>query len=187
MSSNGGTLVLVVGPSGAGKDSVLRYAARRLGHDPAFMFPRRVITRPANAEAEDHDSLSVDAFNAVSNSGGFAFAWDAHGLKYGIPKNILDDLAKDCVVSINVSRTIIDAASEQYRRSVVVEVEADPELRASRIAGRGREGREETLARKNREVKRCSMINPSYTIVNDGPLDAAGEAFCALLRQFKSS
>lgn len=186
VSSSRGTLVLVAGPSGAGKDSILRYATKRLGHDPAYVFPRRMITRQVDVTAEDHDSLTADEFKAMAQSGGFAFSWEAHGLQYGIPSSILEQLAKGRVASINVSRTIVSEASERYPRTVLVEITAGPELRARRIAARRRESLEDALARQNRNIARCSIAIPSYEIINDGALDGAGEAFCELLRQFKS-
>ncbi|HEU4381582.1 MAG TPA: phosphonate metabolism protein/1,5-bisphosphokinase (PRPP-forming) PhnN, partial [Hyphomicrobiaceae bacterium] len=82
-----GPVVLVVGPSGAGKDAVLGEAARRLGSDPSFLFAKRVVTREANA-AEDHDTLPADAFVAELQRGAFALHWQAHGLRYGIATEI---------------------------------------------------------------------------------------------------
>ncbi|MGA7013248.1 MAG: phosphonate metabolism protein/1,5-bisphosphokinase (PRPP-forming) PhnN, partial [Pseudolabrys sp.] len=50
-----GRLVLVVGPSGAGKDTVITGAKAACAADSTFVFPRRVVTRPAS-DAEDHDT-----------------------------------------------------------------------------------------------------------------------------------
>ena len=48
-----GRLVLVVGPSGAGKDTLIAAVRQRLAADEAFLFPRRIVTRPSSA-AEDN-------------------------------------------------------------------------------------------------------------------------------------
>ncbi|MEA2777827.1 MAG: thymidine phosphorylase, partial [Acetobacteraceae bacterium] len=81
-------LILVVGPSGAGKDTVLALARAALLADPRFRFVRRVITRPADAGGEDHEAVSDFEFGQRS----FALRWQAHGLHYGIPMDIADDL-----------------------------------------------------------------------------------------------
>ena len=77
-----GRLVLVVGPSGAGKDTLIAAGRAALGEDPRFVFPRRVVTRPAVAALEDHESVSPEAFAAARQAGAFALDWEAHGLCY---------------------------------------------------------------------------------------------------------
>ena len=44
-----GVLVLVVGPSGAGKDSLLAAAQHVLAGNTGFVFPTRDVTRPAGS------------------------------------------------------------------------------------------------------------------------------------------
>lgn len=44
-----GTMIVIVGPSGAGKDTLMDYAAARLCGRPGFHFTRRVITRSGDA------------------------------------------------------------------------------------------------------------------------------------------
>ena len=108
-------LVLVVGPSGAGKDTVLALARVALAGDRRFRFVRRVITRPADAGGEDHEAVSVREFDARA----FALRWQAHGLHYGIPLDVTDDLARGIVVVANVSRGVIAAAAEQFPVRVI--------------------------------------------------------------------
>ena len=79
-----GRLVVVVGPSGAGKDTLIALAQTECSATAHVVFPRRVVTRPASA-AEDHDSVSDHAFDARLRTGGFAFWWQAHGLKIRHP------------------------------------------------------------------------------------------------------
>ncbi len=82
-------LVLVVGPSGAGKDTLLEAAREALAADPRFRFVRRAITRPAEAGGEAHEAVTDTQFAART----FALAWQAHGLRYGIPNDIATDIA----------------------------------------------------------------------------------------------
>lgn len=177
--------MLVVGPSGAGKDSIIRHARDRLRDNPAFHFPRRVVTRIADAEAEDHDSLGDAEFEALAKAEGFAFEWQAHGLKYGVPRSVLDRLKMGAVVAVNVSRTIIAEVAARFPQAAVVEITAAAQIRAARIAARGRETLEDALARSRREVPLPAVAIPSYQIVNDRSLADAGEAFCDLLHQLK--
>ena len=102
-----GRLVLVVGPSGAGKDSILRYAMACFAGDDRFVFPRRCITRFVDVAAEDHDLIDEQTFDVLAAQGAFALKWEAHGLKYGVRSDINKELAQGGVVSVNVSRTII--------------------------------------------------------------------------------
>ena len=59
-----GRLILVVGPSGAGKDTLLGLAKAALADDGAIVFPRRVITRQAST-SDDSEEVSVGTFEAV--------------------------------------------------------------------------------------------------------------------------
>ncbi len=147
-----GRLVLVVGPSGVGKDSVLRYAMSRFAGDGRFVFPRSHVTRAADAAAEDHESLDEQAFDALAGQGAFALMWEAHGHKYGVTSDIDAELGGGRIVAVNVSRTIIGEVARQYQNAVVVEIAADPAVRAARLAARGRETADAILLRTRREV-----------------------------------
>lgn len=131
-----GRLVLVVGPSGAGKDTLIA-RARAMCRDDQVVFPRRVITRPASA-AEDNDTLSEQAFDAALAGGAFALSWNAHGLKYGIPRSIESDIGAGRTVVCNVSRTVVAAARARYAHMTAVLITAPPAVLAARLAQRGR-------------------------------------------------
>lgn len=134
-----GTLFLVVGPSGSGKDTLIDGVRTALEGDPRFVFPRRVITRPAVADAEVYETMTPQAFAAAEAGGAFALSWQAHGLSYGIPRAIEAALADGRHVVVNVSRAVIEGARERYRPTRVIEVWAPVEVLARRLAARGRE------------------------------------------------
>jgi phosphonate metabolism protein PhnN/1,5-bisphosphokinase (PRPP-forming) len=168
-------LVLVVGPSGAGKDTLLGMAKAALAPDPRFRFVRRVITRPAEAGGEDHEAISDSGFAARS----FALQWLAHGLYYGIPMDITEDLAQGRVVVANVSRGVIAQAADRYPTSVV-QITAPPHILAQRLAARGRETDDDVSRRLARSVSIPTRI-PVDIIVNDRPLEEAAARFIGRL------
>lgn len=169
-----GRLVLVVGPSGAGKDTLLAGARAALGPDPRIVFARREITRDADAGGEDHQPVAAEAFAARRDA--YALAWEAHGLGYGIPASVVADLAAGHTVVANVSRTVVAGAARRFR-VLVVEVTASPEILARRLAGRGREGVADQSRRLARHVALPAGVE-SVHIVNDGP---AREGIAALV------
>ena len=132
-----GRLVLVVGPSGAGKDTLLKGARAACAYDPAVVFPRRVVTRP-KSDAEDHDTMDAAAFERAATDGAFALWWHAHGNGYGIPSWIDRDIRAGRTVVCNVSRTVIDTARERYGFVTVVEITAPEQVLQSRLASRQR-------------------------------------------------
>jgi ribose 1,5-bisphosphokinase len=132
-----GRLVVVVGPSGAGKDTLIACARGRLAGDPVIVFPLRIVTRAASA-AEDHRTISDRDFATAAEAGAFAFWWEAHGLKYALPAGIDDDVRAGRTVVCNVSRGIVAALRRRYACLDVVLVTAPAEVLAARLAARGR-------------------------------------------------
>ncbi len=97
----GGRLVFVVGASGVGKDTLMMGARAALANADGVRFVRRVITRTPDPGAEDHDSLTPEAFAAAHAAGAFALTWHAHGLDYGLPARLDADLAHGLTMIAN--------------------------------------------------------------------------------------
>jgi phosphonate metabolism protein PhnN/1,5-bisphosphokinase (PRPP-forming) len=144
-------LIAVVGPSGAGKDTLMAGARAALAQDTRFRFVRRAITRATEAGGEDHEALSDTDFAARRDAGGFALHWQAHGLYYGIPRDIEADMAARRVVIANLSRAVLPEASTRYALRVL-NITAPIEVLAARLAARGRESAADIAARLAREV-----------------------------------
>lgn len=177
-----GAFVAVVGPSGAGKDSLIGWAKRELAGEAAFSFPRRSITRPSDAH-EDHDSIDELGFRRLAAAGGFALQWEAHGLRYGVPAGVHGDLAQGRCVVANVSRGVLPTLRARFRRTLVVLVTAPPEVIAARLAARGREQAEDQAQRLARAGKTELQVAADVEIRNDGALELAGVRFVDVLRQ----
>ena len=184
MSPTNGTLVLVVGPSGAGKDSVLNGARSVLAGDDRFVFARRIITRPPDDGGEDNIEVTAEAFAAAKADGAFSLSWRAHGLDYAIPQSIVDDLrVRRCVVA-SVSRSVIESARAGYASLCVINITAPLEVLAERIAGRGREDAvsiRERLARANYALLTGDDV---VTLENTGTVEDAVDRFVSVLRQY---
>jgi ribose 1,5-bisphosphokinase len=177
-----GAFVAVVGPSGAGKDTLIAHAKAALADEPQVEFVRRVITRVSDGETEDHDTLTDGEFVEAQTEGAFALAWEAHGLRYGLPVMIDVAIENGHVAVANVSRGALPALRQRYANVAVVEITADPEILAARLAGRGRESRGEVLARLARTVA-CDTTGPAIPLDNSGPKEIAGDKLVAIIRK----
>jgi phosphonate metabolism protein PhnN/1,5-bisphosphokinase (PRPP-forming) len=187
MVGGSGHLVLVVGPSGAGKDSVLSGAKEVLKGDSRYVFPRRFVTRLSNPNAEDHVSLSEAEFEFALAEGAFSLWWRAHGNNYGIGRIIENYLESGSVVIVNCSRASIAEARARFSNITVAEVTAPEDVLVSRIMARGRETAEQARERVSRRVPDYPAGVRVVRILNDGPIESAVTAFCELLQNAVSN
>jgi ribose 1,5-bisphosphokinase len=100
-------LVAVVGPSGAGKDTLMAMARRAC---PGIRAVSRVITRPAEAGGEDFEAVTEAEFVRRIDQGDFALHWRTHGQGYGIPAQ----LAGPGMVLFNASRSVLAEALARF-------------------------------------------------------------------------
>ncbi len=171
-----GRLIAVVGPSGAGKDTLL---AAALAARPDLVRARRVITRPQEAGGEAFEGVSAAEFEARLRRGAFALHWRAHGLRYGVPARIDTDLAAGHTVLFNGSRAALPAARARYPALEVVMITAPARLLAERLAARGREDAGTIAAR----LARGTLAVPSGAriVVNDASAETgAARLLCAI-------
>jgi ribose 1,5-bisphosphokinase len=76
-------MIAVVGPSGAGKDSLINLARVHYRGDARIGFVQRVITRPADGATEDHIPAAPEDFEVLARNGRFAVTWGAQRLSRG--------------------------------------------------------------------------------------------------------
>ena len=178
-------LILVVGPSGAGKDTLLNAARQRLVGDPGIHFARRAITRPETAGGEAHEALTEAEFIARRDADGFALFWQAHGLSYGISADIQDHLGQGRLVIANVSRSIIEPAAARFSTRVI-EITAPAEVLALRLGQRGREDAADIAARLARSVELPPGIAVER-VMNDATPEEGVARFIAALNRARES
>lgn len=176
-----GKLFYVIGPSGSGKDSLMRYGRERLASDPGVVFAHRYITRPVELNGENHVALTEAEFDARLAAGLFAMQWGSHGLRYGIGREINFWLAKGCNVVMNGSREYLPEARRLYPALTAILVTVSPVVLAERLRARGRET-EDQIAQ--RIVRARQFMRPEgylEIIQNDSDLEIAGERLVQLL------
>jgi len=177
-----GRLLYVVGPSGAGKDSAMRYARDRVDQRLPVVFSHRYITRPPELDGENHVALSTAEFQLRKACRLFVMDWESHGCCYGIGTEINYWLAMGLNVVVNGSRGYLGTALEMYPDMKVIWITADPELMAVRLARRGRESKAEIASRLRRVPDAPALpAGRMVRIRNDGPLALAGEQLVAAL------
>ncbi|MEH2609888.1 phosphonate metabolism protein/1,5-bisphosphokinase (PRPP-forming) PhnN [Bradyrhizobium sp. AZCC 1693] len=159
-----GRLVLVVGPSGAGKDTLLGLAKAACADDRNIVFPRRVITREASA-SEENEEVSIGMFQEALTRGEYAMHWEAHGHRYALWRAIDDEIRAGRTIVANVSRTVIGAIRRAYADVVVVSITAPPNVLAERIAMRAR-GSDGTVENRLGRVVEDALVAADVTIVN---------------------
>ena len=178
-----GTLYLIVGPSGAGKDTLIDGARAALADNPGFVFARRFITRPVGSGGENHQAATDEEFRTRENAGGFMIAWRAHGLSYGLEQSLQEDLAMGRHVIANVSRAVLGELVERFPSHRIVEVTAAPEILAERLAHRGRESAPEIAVRLAREAENYPSEANLISLNNAQTPEAGVSKFLAILKQ----
>lgn len=157
-------------------------ARAELAGDERFHFARRLITRPAMAGAEDHDSCDEAAFASAEAKGDLALSWRAHGLSYGIPAAELARLAEGGVVIANISRGAIPLAEPLAERVLAINITAPVAVLAKRLAARGRESEADIASRLAREAPLATRRAQTVTIMNDRSIAEASAELIAVLR-----
>lgn len=166
----------VVGPSGAGKDTLI---AGALAQRPDLRLVRRAITRPTGAGGEDFDGVTEAEFARRKAKGDFALDWQAHGLSYGIPK---DQVLPPGDVIFNGSRAALPEAARVFPDLRVILVTAPDALLAARLAARGREAGADITQRLNRAAFTIPAGITAKTVVNDGALETGVTRLLAALQ-----
>lgn len=178
-----GKLVYVMGPSGAGKDTLLRHAREHL-NPQRVVFAQRHITRPLSQETatgdERHIPLSEREFDTKRKQGEFAMHWQSHGLQYGISSAINDDLLQGRTVVVNGSRTYLPKALHRYPHMLPVLISARPDILRARLHARGRESGAELEERI--EGGALTVDVPCAYVDNSGPLEPALEKLLTLIQ-----
>lgn len=181
--ADGTRLIYLMGPSGSGKDTMLRLLRAELRGDEPVLVAHRYITRDSGG-TEDALRLTEDEFGRRAALGCFALRWTSHGLQYGIGIEIDAWLSCGAAVIVNGSRAHLEEAHSRYPALTVVEVTVDPALLARRLAGRGRESTEQIALRLARATqafpvpRQCRLLR----VCNDAAPETAAAVLLDIAR-----
>lgn len=163
-----GLLVIISGPSGAGKTTVVQAVVERMH---SFCPIKRVITYtsrvlgPEEKTGVDYHSITPEAFEEKIQQGFFLEWSTAYGTYYGTPRTVLEDIAQGIVNVIILDREGGKQLKAQVPQALTVwlTVPSLEELRR-RLELRGRDSQEQIERRlflaKN-ELEQESQ-NPFY-------------------------
>ena len=172
-----GLLILIVGNSGSGKDSIMRGVLERYPSDLKTLYlTQRYITRPYS-DTEDFIAIKPEDFKKLSLQGEFVLEWHIYGLDYGVPIEIDEWLEKGHPVLVNVSRKIIKKARRMYQKMLVVFIDVPFEITLKRVKERGRESGARLEERILRARQNQDMPDADFIVDNSGELDDAINQF----------
>ena len=178
-----GRLVAVVGPSGVGKDSVMEGIAAA---KQQIRLVKRVITRPTELGGEDYTGVTPDGFAALVAEGAFCLHWQAHGLSYGIPSDVLTDAKAGRTCLANLSRSALQMAASVFPDVLVLNITASDHVLAQRLRARGRETARQIADRLAQAQKPLPAGLQVVSVSNDGPLSETVAAACAALQPVRA-
>ncbi|WP_313960319.1 phosphonate metabolism protein/1,5-bisphosphokinase (PRPP-forming) PhnN [Bordetella genomosp. 13] len=182
--ASGARLVYLMGPSGSGKDTLLRLLRESLGPADPVWIAQRYITRPSSAD-EGSRELSEDDYARMAATGAFALHWRSHGFGYGIGTELDEHLSLGHVVVVNGARRCLPQACERYPALQAVQVTVDAAVLYERLVRRGRENAVQ-IAGRLADAGLPLELPPGVTLHrienNDVPAKAAGELVCLVRR-----
>jgi phosphonate metabolism protein PhnN/1,5-bisphosphokinase (PRPP-forming) len=173
-------IIAVVGPSGSGKDTLLRYAAGAFAQRQDIVLARRYITRPPDHN-EDNYFIDPVGFSHLRKSGFFLSTWEAHCNYYGIARHSIDGSNGYSTIICSISRSAI-LDFEKTCTTTTILVTARKDILRQRLLARSRESGKEIEQRLGLAAQKVRAKN-LITFDNSGELDKSCAGFTALLKQ----
>ncbi len=183
-------VILVVGKSGSGKDTLMRESQRLLQEEkniPVNIL-QRYITRTSDKN-EESISVTQEEYLQRKKANEFALYWRIYGNWYGCPKVSIDTpIKRGELVLINVSRSILNEARKNYPHCKIILIDVSLSIAEKRVKSRGRDtgkGLKDRLTRMKKED--IDMPQPNKIILNDDSLEKAVLALSSYLEDIYSS
>lgn len=183
-----GLLVVISGPSGVGKTTIVKTVKERLN----AVFSVSATTRPKTAQetaGEDYLFLSREAFDAMRDRGEFlehavVFGRDSYGtprrpVEQALAEGKLVILEIDVQGGIQVRRSMPDAL-------LIFIMPPDEEVLLRRLRGRGRDDEpaiQRRYAEAKSEIEKATSSGVYDEFVINDDLDQAIDRTCAIIRR----
>ncbi len=160
-----GLLILIAGPSGAGKDTLIHSFQNHPSGCQAYV-PIRHVTRTSKV-GEPIVSVTEKEFSHNLAQNKYCLHWQAHGLHYGIPSDIFTYLGSGHHVLLNISRQHIKQALTLWQDTRVCLLYTNESILRQRLISRQRESIHEIEKRLERNQP-CveSAIDFAYTRID---------------------
>lgn len=178
-------MIVVVGPSGSGKDSLMRASAGELASDTRVRFVKRVITRQSDPDREDHLSVKPAEFKQLQDRDAFSVTWNAHNLWYGIPVETIARIASGTTLVVNGSREALPEFRRVYESCRVIWISVSADTLAQRLKMRNAETARDIDARLNRTVHQTPAAE-DFIVNNDASLAISTKHFIDTVRTIVS-
>lgn len=164
-------IVLIVGASGVGKDTLLQNIKGEIKAN----FVKRYITRKPDTN-EKNFYVDKEAFGILKDDDFFISTWKAHENIYGISKNQI----KKGLNIISISRGAIKDFEDRYDDVTTIEIILPRKVLYKRLKSRGREDEEAIQKRLDRSYDKIDAEN-LIQFTNDKPIKKSSKDFATLL------
>lgn len=186
---NNGRLIILSGPSGCGKDTILKKVFLQA---PELLFSISSITRAMRSDevqGEKYNFISVDEFEELIKNDGLLEYNVYLGNYYGTPKKPIDDAissGKEIIIEVDVNGA--SNIKKLYPDAISVFV-LPPSMSVleNRLNGRGTESKEiveKRISEARVEISRANEYD--YIIINDN-LDDAVADFITIIKSDRLS
>ena len=168
----GAMLVIISGPSGVGKDTIIDALQRRT-HHPEYLYVVTCTTRsprPGEVPGVDYHFLSREEFLRIRADRQFLEANEVHGNWYGSPRDQVREAVssgRDAILKIDVQGA--QRVKEQVTQALLIFV-VPPSLETliNRLRSRATETADELeLRQRNAAVELARQDDYDYVVVNE--------------------
>ncbi|MDU5109425.1 MAG: guanylate kinase [Clostridium sp.] len=170
MQSNRGVLIVISGPSGAGKGTICKALLEK--HKNIYLSVSATTRHPRDGEVEgvNYYFLTKEDFEEKVRNNGFLEYANVHGNFYGTPKvnveKMLED-GKDVILEIDIQGAL--QVKENFKEGVFIFIlPPSMEELKQRIIKRGSETEESLMTRFKNAYKEINYVSKyNYAVVND--------------------